>query len=69
LDLKFKEPTGARIGFGLRAYAFSVNLEYEDLNYNTSEIESLGSLQINNQTNVDYNSYGYSLSMSFPLLL
>lgn len=69
LDLKFKEATGWRLGAGLHVFAVSINLEYQDLSYNTTEIESFGSLTANNATDIDMDSKGYALSASFPIEL
>lgn len=67
LDLKFKEVNGWRVGAGLYIAAVSLNLEYQDLTYNTTEIQSFGSYVVNNATSVDANNRGYSLSLSFPI--
>lgn len=67
LDLKFKEANGWRVGAGLFIAAVSVNVEYQDLTYNSTEIQSFGDAAVNNSTSVDANSRGYSLSLSFPV--
>lgn len=69
IDLKFKEASGWRVGAGVHIYAISINLEYEDLTYNTTEVESFGSVAVNNSTSVDSNSRGYTLSLGFPIAL
>lgn len=69
LDLKFKEASGWRIGAGLHVAAVAFNIEYQDLRYNTTEIESFGSVAVNRATSVDADSHGYSLSLSFPVEL
>jgi hypothetical protein len=69
LNLKFKEANGWRVGAGIFVAAVSVNLEYQDLTYNTTEIESIGALNVGNNSNVDANNRGYTLSLSFPVEL
>lgn len=69
VDFKFKEASGWRLGAGVHIAAVAVNLEYEDLTYNSTEVESFGSVAVNNSTSVDSNSRGYTLSLSFPIAL
>lgn len=69
LDLRFRDARGWRYGAGLRIAAVSVNLEYQDLLYDTTEIESLGAFAVSSDTAVDYSNRGYTLSLSFPLEL
>jgi hypothetical protein len=69
LNLKFKEATGWRVGAGLHVAAVGISLEYQDLSYNTTEVESFGSLVAASNTNVDMESKGYALSLSFPVEL
>lgn len=68
-NLKFKEANGWRVGAGVHVAAVAINLEYQDLNYNSTEIESVGSLSLDRTTNIDANSRGYTLSLSFPIEL
>jgi hypothetical protein len=69
VDLKYKEALGWRLGAGLYVASVSVNLEYQDLTYNTTEVESFGSVAVNKATSVDANSRGYTVSLSFPIEL
>lgn len=69
LDLKFTEANGWRVGAGIHIAAVSLNLEYQDLTYNATKIESLGSLNANNTTSVDTSNRGYTVSVSFPVEL
>jgi len=69
VDLKFKEAQGWRLGAGVHIAAVGVNLEYQDLKYNSTEVESLGPVAVNNNTSVDADTKGYSLSVSFPIEL
>jgi len=69
LDLKFKDPYGWRVGAGVRFAAVSVNLEYEDLTYRTTEVQSFGDIGTGQNTNIDYGQRGVGLSLSFPIQL
>ncbi len=70
LDLKFKEANGWRVGAGLYIAAVSVNVEYQDLTYNSTEIQSYGLVDRSGGTTaVDANNRGYSVSLSFPVEL
>ncbi len=69
VDLKFKEAQGWRLGAGVHIAAVGINLEYQDLKYNSTEVESLGPVAVNNNTSVDADTKGYSLSVSFPIEL
>lgn len=68
-DLKFKEATGWRLGAGVHVGAVGINLEYQDLTYNKTEIESLGQVASNTELDIDMESKGYALSVSFPIEL
>lgn len=69
IDLKFTDARGYRVGAGLHIMAISLNLEYQDITYNNSIIESAGSVALNRQTSVDANQRGYALSLGFPIEL
>lgn len=69
VDLKFKEAQGWRLGAGIHIAAVGVNIEYQDLKYNSTEIQSLGPVAVNDNTSVDADTRGYSLSVSFPIEL
>lgn len=69
VDLKFRDPRGWRAGAGVHIAAVAVTLEYEDLVYDKTDIESFGAIPGSAQTNVDFTSRGYLLSLSFPIEL
>lgn len=69
LDVKFTDAEGYRLGLGLRFAAVSVNVEYQNLGFASTEIESFGSLGVSSAANVDFESQGYSLSLSLPVEL
>ncbi len=68
-DLKFKDARGWRVGAGLHVAAVSLNLEYQDLKYDTTEVESFGSLNVNNTSDIDATNKGYLLTLGFPIEL
>lgn len=68
-DVKFKEAQGWRLGAGIHILAVSVNLEYQDLTYNTTEVESVGPLATSSDFDVDANTQGYALTVGFPIEL
>ncbi len=67
LDLKFKDAKGWRVGAGVYLASVSINLEYQDLTYGSTEIESIGLLPMNSLTTVEANNKGYAMSLSFPM--
>jgi hypothetical protein len=67
LDLRFSEASGNRIGAGFHIMAVSLNIEYEELKYNKTIIESIGSIGVNSSTGVEYDQRGYLASLSFPI--
>jgi len=70
LDLKFKEGTGFKVGAGFRIKSVSINLDYQDLTYDKTKIESLGSFNTNtNSDDIELNNKSYIVSLSFPIEL
>lgn len=68
-DVKFTEPQGARVGVGFHIGPVSVNVEYQDLQFNKTKIESYGLINATGTSGVDYESKGYTASLSFPMEL
>lgn len=66
-DVNFKDPQGLKVGVGFKVVMVSVNVEYMDLEYQTSAIEAAGpfSGSIDNKLK---NKVGL-VSVSFPLTL
>jgi hypothetical protein len=69
VDFRFKDPYGWRGGIGFHIQNVSLNLEYEDLTYRTTEIQSVGNAPAGANTNVDFGQRGYLASLSFPISL
>ncbi len=67
IDMKFTDALGYRVGAGIHVLAVSVNLEYQDLVYNNSTVESFGDLAVNRASTVDASQSGYSISLGFPV--
>ena len=66
LKLNFKDPKGWRAGLGFHISSVSLNLEYQDLTYGSTEVVSLGRLAVNSTVNMETETSGYLLSLSFP---
>ncbi len=66
LDLSFRDPRGWRGGLGLHLGSVSLNLEYQDLTYSTTNVVSLGSYAVNSNVSMETETTGYLLSLSFP---
>lgn len=64
LDLKFTDARGYRVGAGLNIAAVSLNLEYQNIEYGDTDIESAG---IGNVRAVDASEEGVALVLGFPI--
>lgn len=69
VDVKFEEPRGYRAGVGFRVAAVSVNVEYQDLSYGRTDIQSFGPIANPGSTDVDFENKGWTASLSFPIQL
>ncbi len=67
VDYKFSDLTGYRAGAGFRIMAASVNLEYQELTYNKTDVSAIGGTA--SSDDVDLKDKGFSLSASFPIEL
>lgn len=68
VDLNFKEATGHRLGAGLHVAVFSINIEYQNLKYDSTELQKLGPFtDINAQDQIELTETGYVASVSFPI--
>lgn len=69
-DVRFSEPQGFRLGAGFRVVSFSLNLEYERLDYRIAELESVGSFGAGaTSSSFDMNTDSWIASISFPVEL
>lgn len=67
VDLRFEDSTGFRVGVGFHYGPVSLNVEYEDLNFDNTIFESFGQISAATPSRVDFSSRGYIASLSFPL--
>ena len=68
VDLKFKEAKGHRLGAGFHIAMFSINLEYQSIKYDSTELEKLGPFSnVNAQDNISLTESGMIASLSFPI--
>jgi opacity protein-like surface antigen len=68
IDLKFKDGTGYRIGAGIKLSSVSLNLEYQQISYDKTDVQSAG--PFSGQTNsITQDSNSYVFSVSFPISL
>lgn len=70
LDVRFRDGRGYRIGAGFRVSLISINLEYQDISYDTAEIQKIG--PFNSGTTFSGNPFSaksWLVGVSFPLQL
>ncbi|MBC7370777.1 MAG: hypothetical protein H7326_04380 [Bdellovibrionaceae bacterium] len=66
-DVKFNNPKGYRVGAGVYVAMVSVNLEYQDVKYDSITAEKWGF--VGNFNDVKGTDKSYILSVSFPIAL
>lgn len=69
LDLRFKDGTGYRIGAGFHIASVSVNLEYQNLDYDTTSIQQIGPITNTATDGVQLKNESWIASVSFPISL
>jgi len=68
VDVKFKKAKGYRVGAGIKLGIASLNLEYQDLKYDDTEVEEAGVFNPGTSySNVELNNESWILSVSFPI--
>jgi hypothetical protein len=67
VDLKFKDAKGYRVGVGFRIAIVSLNLEYQDLKYDTTVLQALGPFTSGAESSIDLKDKAWILSVSFPI--
>ncbi len=66
-DVKFTKGTGYRLGAGFRLTAISLNLEYQQIKYDSATLQQLGPFSSTNGFDgVDLESQLWIASVSFP---
>lgn len=69
-DVAFKKATGYRIGTGFRVSAISLNLEYQQLEYDETTLEQIGPFSPGSALDsVNLENKSWIASVSFPLEL
>ncbi len=67
LDVKLEEPTGYRLGVGGRYLMLSINLEYQNVQYNKTTLEAVGSYSAGQSfSSVKPKNEAWIVSVSFP---
>lgn len=68
VDFKFKDANGYRIGGGIKLAMVSLNLEYQQITYNETELSDAGIFS-GSTSNVDQTNNSYIFSVSCPISL
>ncbi len=70
VDVKFEDAKGHRIGAGIAYNSLSFNIEYQDITYDKTELESVGPFSSGTSFNdVELDNAGYVFSVSFPFAI
>lgn len=70
VDEKFSDAKGYRIGAGIKLGITSLNLEYQNIKYDKTEINEAGTFNPNYSTNdIELKNSSWILSVSFPISL
>ncbi len=69
-DIKFKNAKGYRVGLGFLLEVVSLNLEYENLSYDSAELQKVGPFSsVGDFDGVDLDNNAWIFSVSFPMSL
>ncbi len=68
VDLKLKNASGYRVGAGVKLGPVSLNLEYQQVEYDKAELQDAGIFS-GSTDNVDADIKSYIVSVSFPISL
>lgn len=70
VDEKFKSAGGFRVGTGLKIAFASLNLEYQKITYDKSEVNQVGVFATNfNSDSIELENKSWILSVSFPIAI
>lgn len=69
LDIKFADGQGYRLGAGFKVYSVSLNLEYQNVDYNKTSIQQLGPITNSASDGVKLKNETWIASVSFPVSL
>lgn len=68
VDIKFKDGSGYRVGGGIKLALVSLNLEYQQISYNETELSDAGIFS-GSSSNVDQTNKSFIFSVSCPISL
>jgi len=68
VDLKLEDASGYRVGAGVKLGSISLNLEYQQISYDKTELEDAGIFS-GSTNDVDAEIQSYIVSVSFPISL
>jgi hypothetical protein len=66
-DVRFRDPQGYRLGAGFHIGPVSLNLEYEDIRFRNTLVQSVGGINQPITSDIKFDTRGYDASVSFPL--
>ena len=69
MDVEYKGFNGYRIGGGIYIAIISLNLEYQEAKYKSTNVQSEGSFPPGTLDNVNGTEKSFVFSLSFPLAL
>ncbi len=67
IDMKFSDGTGYRVGAGFRILAVSLNLEYQKVDYDKTDVQQLGPIPAFATDSVQLENEAWIASISFPI--
>lgn len=67
VDLKFSDAKGYRVGVGFRLAIVSLNVEYQDLKYDTTTLQTMGPFSPGADSDIDLKDKAWIFSVSFPI--
>ena len=68
-DAKFEDGTGYRVGAGVKLGFASLNLEYQNITYDKTKIQSVGNFGTNSVSDTNLDNSTWIASVSFPFSL
>jgi hypothetical protein len=69
VDLRFEDLNGYRVGAGLFVRSVSINVEYQNLTFDTTRVQSWGNVAVDSNFDTDTDVQGYTLGLGFPFTL
>ena len=67
-DFRFEDPTGWRVGAGLKLQQLSVNIEWQTIHYGKTTVQSAGGFAAGSNTDaIKFDGNGIVASVTFPI--